>query len=554
MNSRPPLATTLMQLDGQNYGNYRRIQGRHHLDVCDVQFDHIQGDPFASPSHVRFLLPRQEHQVPEAVTSSHPRTVALQDYLARSIAMQIGRLSGSAGSGKSGLIHIDAGKQEIIERTAVLISREVIEVRLQIGLPANGRRIRGREAKDILTSKLPHLLLTATSKEVINSPDAHRHIACYENYLHLQRQLPSKNLVCFVSNNSRLVRKSGASDVPSTSPDVVPFRAPNESEVTLELLDGTPVHGLGIPRGVTVIIGGGFHGKSTLLQAIERGIYAHIPGDGRELVVTDPNAIKIRAEDGRSVASVNISSFISTLPLGRSTSNFSTTNASGSTSQAANIVESLQLGASTLLLDEDTCASNFMIRDARMQSLVTKEPIVPFIDTAKPLFDEFGISSVLVMGGCGDYLDIADMVILMEDYRPSDCTTNARQLVQESTSSRKAHTTSLNQIFEFNRRLASQNRDSRFRVTAKSREAISVGKEALDVRYLEQLVDPSQTRTICCALNQILRCEQDATVLELLKSNLALPKDQDYHGNMAQVRLLELGAALNRLRSATIYQ
>lgn len=554
MTHRSSLAHQLEQLDGQSYGNYKRLHGRHDLDSCTVQFDHIQGDPFASPSHVRFLLRCEESRVPKAITSSHAKTLALEDFLVRSIAQQIDRSERNGGSGKSGFIHIDAGKQEIIERTAVLLSSEIIEVRLQIGLPANGRRISGRDAKSILTSQLPKLLQLATSKDVIHSPNARRHIECYENYLHLQEQLRTRSLVSFVANGSRLVRKSGASDAPSTASEVVPFQAPPESEVTLELLDGSPISGLGIPRGITLIVGGGFHGKSTLLQAIERGVYAHIPGDGRELVVTEPNAIKIRAEDGRSVAAVDISSFIATLPLERSTSCFSTTNASGSTSQAANIVESLQLGATTLLLDEDTCATNFMIRDGRMQSLVPKEPIVPFIDSAKPLYDTCGISSVLVMGGCGDYLDIADLVILMEDYHASDCTTTARQLIRNTASSRKTQAPNLGQIFESKRVLAKETRESRFRVSAKSRETILVGKELLDVRYLEQLVDPSQTRAICCTLNRILRSEEDSDVLELLRKNLVIPRNEDYHGNLAQVRLLELGAALNRLRSATFYR
>ena len=153
---------------------------------------------------------------------------------------------------------------------------------------------------------------------------------------------------------------------------------------------------------------------------MELGIYSHIPGDGREYVATDPKAVKIRAEDGRFVEKVNISPFIKSLPLLRDTLRFSTDNASGSTSQAANIMEALEMGARVLLIDEDTSATNFMIRDRRMQELVQKahEPITPFIDKVRQLYQDQRVSTILVMGGSGDYFEAADTVIWMNNYRP----------------------------------------------------------------------------------------------------------------------------------------
>ena len=199
---------------------------------------------------------------------------------------------------------------------------------------------------------------------------------------------------------------------------------PNNGEIT----------GMGIRKGVTLIVGGGYHGKSTLLNALEYGIYNHIPDDGREFVVTNADAVKIRAEDGRSIQSLNIDPFISNLPFDQDTTEFSTANASGSTSQAANILEALEVGASTLLLDEDTLATNFMIRDIRMKTLIAKEkePITPFVEHVRSLYEEKGISTVIVMGGSGDYFSLADVVIGMIEYSPHDLTSQAHQIVKEN--------------------------------------------------------------------------------------------------------------------------
>ena len=101
---------------------------------------------------------------------------------------------------------------------------------------------------------------------------------------------------------------------------------------------------MGIRKGITLIVGGGYHGKSTLLKALEAGVYNHIAGDGREFVITDDTAFKLRAEDGRSITGVDISPFIKNLPNKKDTVHFSTEDASGSTSQAANLMEALESG------------------------------------------------------------------------------------------------------------------------------------------------------------------------------------------------------------------
>lgn len=334
------------------------------------------------------------------------------------------------------------------------------------------------------------------------------------------------------------------------------------------------VTGMGVPKGVTLIVGGGYHGKSTLLQAIERGVYPHIPGDGREYVVTSRDAVKIRAEDGRHVEQVDISPFISDLPRGRSTGAFSTDDASGSTSQAAGIVEALEVGATALLLDEDTSASNFMVRDARMQALVHKEhePITPLVDRVRELADNLGVSTVLVMGGCGDYFDVADRVVMMREYVPQDVTGAARVIVRDYPTRRAVEVSApltrcadrvpLGESYDPSR----GRRD--VKIDAKSLDHIVFGRDPIDLRGVEQLVDMSQTRAIGHAIYLAAERFMDgrATLREVVEAleelldreglDLLDPfyRAGEHPGNFARPRKFEVSAAMNRLRRARMVQ
>ena len=411
----------------------------------------MQGDPFAAPSLVRARFPQERASLPQELFAGPVRRTALADFLARRIAASIHRRArGRRGSGKSGLISIDAGGQEVLERTAVAIDPQWVEARLQVGLPAAGRRVLGDEAEALLCDELPRIAEEGLLWERLPRERATHFVLCVENQERIREQLPDRGLVAFVADASVLPRESGASDRPMGE-GAVQFRAPESLRVSFELPnpidpqdpDSSRISGLGIPRGVTLIVGGGYHGKSTLLRALERGVHPHVPGDGREFVVTEPGAVKIRAEDGRRVEACDISSFIDDLPQGRSTRSFASDDASGSTSQAANIVEALELGATTLLLDEDTSATNFMVRDARMQALVHEdhEPITPFVDRVRELHERLGVSTVLVMGGCGDYFDVADTVIEMREYLPADVTAEAkcdRRIPPDAASGRDA--------------------------------------------------------------------------------------------------------------------
>ncbi len=433
------LRQRLRSIDQKSYKAYKAIEGTHQFPTFTLVIDHVQGDPFAEPSKVRVIVPRAKTALAAEWTDTKPRRIRCEDLLLRRVHRELRQWPLRArGSGKSGLVLIDAPGQKVLERTAVQVADETITVCLSVGLPANGRRILAKEAEAIFFEQIPSIIERAVYG--LREEDIRPAVELADQQHAIRRYLREHSLVAFVKNGAILPRESGVSDKPLQC-EAVPFQSPPELEIAIPIPHCTePVKGMGIRKGITLIVGGGYHGKSTLLQALEHGVYDHIAGDGREFVITDSGAVKIRAEDGRSVASVDISPLIGALPYGKETTQFSTENASGSTSQAASMIEMIEAGASAFLIDEDTSATNLLIRDGRMQALVAKEaePITPYIDKARQLFRDYGISTVLVVGGLGDYLDIADCVIKMEQYVPFDVTGEAKRIAAEMPSGRKA--------------------------------------------------------------------------------------------------------------------
>ncbi len=562
------LRSTLRRIDRRGYKAYEEIRGLYRAGDVTLAIDHVQGDPFAPPSRVRVIVERARFSLPDC--SSRVRRVALEDFLARRARAVIDRIGRRrVGTGRSGLIAIDAGGQEVLERTACRITDERVELRLSVGLPATGRTILGDRAEELLADLLPEIARLTLTLDRQARAEAEQFIAVVEDAEALREQLPERGLVAFVGRGAILPRRSGVSQEPLRE-GAIPFEPPPSLEVELRTPHSGAVRGLGIPEGVTLIVGGGFHGKSTLLEALARGVYNHVPGDGRERVVTRSDAVVIRAEDGRRVVGVDLSAFIRGLPLGRSTECFTSDDASGSTSQAANILEALEVGARVLLMDEDTCATNFMIRDHLMRELVPAdaEPIVPFIDRVRQLHRSAGVSTVLVMGGAGDYLHVADTVIWMRAYRPEDVTERARALARrhgEGCFEPPDPWPGVVPRIPLPESIDPRRRD-RTRVKAFGTEEVAFGYESIDLSHVEQLVDPSQTRAIGLAL--VYALEQGfidgrrplSAVLDALESAIdrygldVLSPFRGHPGDFARPRRFELAAALNRLRTLEVRQ
>ena len=552
------LRSTLDRIDRKGYGAYKDLQGTYDLRGFTLYIDRVQRDPFAPPSLIRVRT--KDNRFDPELFGNPVRRVAFEDFLTRSVESAIrGVVRGSRGSGGSGRVEIQRPSQVVLPRTSVVVEEGYVEARMAAGLPARGRTVDARAARTMLLEELPEVVRRALAAGGVEEEAARAHVDTVEDADHLRNLLPSLGLVAFVADGAMLPRESGASDRPLRE-GAVPFGSPEQFRVFVELPNRGEVLGMGIPEGVTLVAGGGFHGKSTLLSALAWGVYDHTPGDGREYVVTRADAVKIRAEDGRSVAGVDISGMIGDLPGGRTTRSFSTPNASGSTSQAANIAEALEIGTSLLLVDEDTSATNFMIRDERMRELVRKEPISPFIDLVRPLHRSLGVSTVVVVGGVGDYLDAADRVILLEDYKPRDATQEARRVREKFP----GHAPLRNKEISppKSRRLRTSSLDLRRgkRETARGRgmHAIELGRERVDLAYLEQLAEGGQTEAVARIIGEFAAGKESRGVKEVVGTALASIREsgldslggfRGHPGELSLPRAQEIAAAMNRIRS-----
>ncbi len=542
------LTATLKKIEKQNYRAYQQVKGQYDFSDFTLFIDHVQGDPYASASRFRATRAWSLTGLEWLKDESPAFQRAARDFIARSFE-QFAK--------QENTVSIALNGQTVLDSTAVLFTEEGIELRFRVNLPAEGRSVLGKKANNILTFHLPKFIRRATLERELDREAMVKHCQVVEDQSALREQLEAHNLVAFVANGSVLPRIAGNCDLPMK--EAVEFTAPESLQVTLHAPNKGYVTGLGIPKGITLIVGGGFHGKSTLLNAIERSIYDHIPGDGREYIVTDQKAMKIRAEDGRCVHHLNLSNYINHLPMGKDTADFSTQDASGSTSQAAWLQESIEAGATSLLIDEDTSATNFMIRDERMQALVAKgdEPITPLVDRIGQLRDELDISTIIVMGGSGDYLDVANTVIQMHDYQAVDVTEKAKQVIAQHPTQRHNESEESLQTFRPRalNRVALMNilTDGKFRVSAKGKDSLRFGKEFTDLSSLEQIESADEVNAIGWLWFQLAQlpgwCNNPAKEIEEMLSgewHASLPKQ----GDLAKPRTLDVMAALNRMRKS----
>ncbi|MEZ8053210.1 P-loop domain-containing protein [Vibrio atlanticus] len=542
------LTAKLKKLEKQNFRAYQQIKGQYDFADFELHIDHVQGDPYASSSRFRATRAWSLTGLDWLKEKSYEYQVAARDFIARSF---------SEFAKQEVTVSIALTGQTVLDNTSVVFTEHGIEIRFRINLPADGRSILAKKAINIITFYLPKFIRRATLERELNIEAMIKHCEAVEDQDALRAQLEENNLAAFVANGSVLPRIAGNCDLPMKG--AVPFLAPESLSVTLNAPNQGDVTGLGIPKGITLIVGGGFHGKSTLLNAVERSIYNHIPGDGREGIVTATDTMKIRAEDGRCVHNLNLSNYINHLPMQKDTSDFSTQDASGSTSQAAWLQESIEAGVQTLLIDEDTSATNFMIRDERMQALVSKgaEPITPLVDRIGQLREEMDISTIVVMGGSGDYLDVADTVIQMHDYQAVDVTDKAQEVIAQHPTQRTNECETALETFvprSLNRAaLMNILTDGKFRVNAKGKESLRFGKEFADLSALEQLESTSEVNAIGWAWFQFAQTPGWSN--NPAKEFSAILSDEWHvnmpnYGDLAKPRVLDVMAALNRMRKS----
>ena len=529
MQNTSELKTQLQAIHRKSYPAYKSLKGSYRFRDYILHIDHVQGDPFASPSHIRIQISHKTACFPVSYYKDTLTRVTLADYLTRQFETQVGRYTFRAkGSGKSGLISVSHCGQEVLSRSACDITDDGITARFFIGFPANGRTINATELEKILFDFLPVCIEKAFFYKNTERAKLEQTIFLAEDQAAIRTQLKEKNLVAFVADHSVLPRESGISSRPLK--DSVPFMSPQSLRVSMELPHEGTVCGMGIPAGITLIVGGGYHGKSTLLNALELGVYNHIAGDGREYVITDANALKLRSEDGRFIRNVDISLFINDLPNKKDTHCFSTEDASGSTSQAAGIVEGIEAGSKVFLLDEDTSATNFMVRDTFMQEVISreKEPITPFLERARDLYEKAGISTILVAGSSGAFFDIADTVIQMDSYHPVDISTKVRSLCGKyPLNEQKAPAFSMPQSYRILSKkspgIRSHGRGAgkpeRLKIKVHGKDGFLLGHQDVDLRYIEQIVDSEQTAALGLILKYALEnlIDGQRTIPEIIR-------------------------------------
>lgn len=564
MKRAEDLRELLGRIDRRGYPAYKDTAGRYQFQKYTLSIDHVQGDPFAAPSKVSVAVSGDKSGFSEECYCNAWRKAAIQDMLLRRFYEKAGSFSFQAkGSGKSGMIAVSRPSQKVLERSACQINGKNGEIvfRLEIGFPANGRTVNSRELEKILFRFLPECVEGALFAKAYQKKQVDSVIALADDQQFIREELKKRKLAAFVANGAILPRASGVSDKPMKG--AVKFMAPPSMEISMKLPHKGEILGMGIRQGITLVVGGGYHGKSTLLKALEAGVYNHISGDGREYVVTNDTAVKIRAEDGRSVKKTDISMFIGTLPNGKDTKAFSTEDASGSTSQAANMVEAMEAGAEVFLIDEDTSATNFMIRDDLMQRVVHRdsEPITPFIDRVKELYGQFGISTILVAGSCGSYFHKADTVIQMNQYAPVDVTDFAKQEAAQFPLGNVPLQAAVKPEFKrmlFSQKNGGKDRD-RMKVKTMGTDAVSIDRETIDLRYVEQIADTEQVVMLGAIvkftlLNPALAKKTLVELVDYISETLGKKGMEGIYGGrylptgLALPRRQEIFACLNRYR------
>ena len=568
MQQSTDLQNLLHSVHRKSYPAYKSLKGSYQFDNYILSIDHVQGDPFASPSHISVRISHKTAGFPREYYSDHVTRITLSDYLTRQFEKQVSHTFRAKGSGKSGLISVSHCGHEILERTACEITEKGITARFFIGFPANGRTINATALDKILFDFLPVCVQKAFLYRNINHKELEQTIFLAEDQTYIRSQLAKRNLVAFVADGSILPRESGISSRPMKVS--IPFTSPESLRVTMDLPHKGKISGMGIPEGITLIVGGGYHGKSTLLNALELGVYNHISGDGREYVITDDTALKLRSEDGRFIKDVDISLFINDLPNKKDTRCFSTEDASGSTSQAAGIVEGMEAGSRVFLLDEDTSATNFMVRDTFMQEVISreKEPITPFLERAEDLYKKAGISTILVAGSSGAFFHIADTIIQMDSYHPVDISEKVRALCGKYPLNPvkapefrfpESHRIMQKQTPAVRSHGRNADRPEQLKIKVHGKDGFLIGKQDVDLRYVEQLIDPEQTAALGLLLKYAIEKLADdrrtvADIIEILSGQLEqnglsfLSGGSYISCGYAMPRLQEIYSCFNRYR------
>ena len=566
MKAHFELKNIIQDINGESYKSYKSIEGEFLFNDYIFYVDHVQDDAFSSPSKMRVKIAQSAALFPDDTYFNRSREVALRDFITRRFYESIRTYSKADIELKeSGSISIENPGQEILERSTAFIDQSYVEIRFTLRLPYSGNNVEGNLAEDILFNKLPKIINNSLLFENLDKEALYQHIKTYEDADFLRNELENLRLIAFVAEGSILPRRSDGSTLPIEMDRAVPFVSPNNLKMDVELPNKGQITGMGLPRGITLIVGESGQGKSTLLNALELGIYNHIPGDGREYAVSNPNSVKIRAEEDRNIENVDISAFVSNHSSGKNIHSFSSENAGDYVSQAANVTEAIEIGADVLLIDEDTSASNFLIPEQSSSegNAEINETITPFVDQARNLYSGYMVSSILVIDGPGNYFDIADFVIRMTNYEAQDITLETKKMADKNRIPRNdIYFGTIPERIPLVESLDPGNGIQSIEISPKAINYIEFGSSLIDLSFIEQVVSINQMKAICKAImyskkymdgRKSFRQLTSLVMLDIERSGLDV-LNPSLSGEYAEFRKIELAAVFNRINSLKIEQ
>jgi predicted ABC-class ATPase len=562
------LRDKLIVANGKSLQAYRDLQGAYRFERFELHLDTVHLDPAGPSCSARVRVDQAEAQVPRDLWASPTRRIAVQDFLARGMRDAVTKHVKTRWSGRIAPVVVDAGGQEILARTCCTVEEDYVEMRLRIALPAEGRKVVAKPAQALLFTDLPAAVDAGMRWAALDGAAGRRHCETYEDYLALRDALPQHGLVAFVADGSVPGREPGPGDRPLRGSRAVPTRAPEDLAVEVTLPHRGPVRGLGIRRGITLVTGSLYSGKSTLLAAIASGVYAHIPGDGRELIATVPDAVVVRADPGRRIERVDVSAFVHALPHAPDLTALSMERATGTLSMVASVAEALELGTGLLLFDEDDSAIAFVARDPVMQDLIPKarDVFTPLVERARTLWEAHGVSTIIATSGLGEYLDIADTVIVVADFQLTSATARARSLASGRPGDQQPPPRPFDAPaprVPLARGFAGM-KGRGLRAELRGRTTLAIGRDLVDLASLPHLVDPSQARAAGDAIVYAVEkgyIDGQATVGEIIDRVFAeieasglgvLAIHPDVAATYAMPRKHEVAAILNRLRSLQV--
>lgn len=576
------LKTQIESIADQPYRHIRKLTGSYKFPGFDFKFLRTQGSPGANPASIAAItVPVKATGFPNQFMAKSYYRIAMADFIIRRFKLGIDQIAkqnrGREGSGSFYTIELS---QKMLQRDCVLFVDNDIELRFIFSLPAKGSgggQFDADQAWLMFEKELTAMVdfsLYYKNYDQESTQLLDRYLDVQHKRERIKNYLKKNGLTVFINNGAILPRQSGIDDRPATGKNIIPFQSPMSCQVEIPISDTEVVQGMAIKEGITCITGGGYHGKSTLLQAILAGIYAHIPDDGREYIVTREDAVFIRAEEGRSIRNVDISAFIGMLPNGINTEQFSTDNASGSTSQAAMIVESLEAGSNLLLFDEDSCATNLLLRDELIAKVLdsSQEPIKPLYNSVRSLWCQYRVSMIFVVGGLGSFLQKADTCLLMDNYQCRDITAKVRavlgeikyEALQAEKFSGQRYLAADNFSPAYNNQRLNKQIPKRIKSLRNAPRQLEYGMDLINLEALPQLIEASQILTIGYCLLRLKKAMEyqgsnahtikywlDWLYQQLERNGLSFLQP-DYPGLLSLPRRNEVAAAINRTRSLKV--